>query len=162
MADTRAFAAFPELRYPFEATPVHPEGSATVLYQGKTITLSESGAGDRLLIRPGDLPLVNGFELKPEGACFADVCIPIKDGLLVTQGGVQWFDLTAFADLLQQPYVADTESRVWSFAEIPAKRESMMLNAAAPDIEVVDRQGKVIRLADLKGKKALIVTWSSW
>ena len=49
-----------------------------------------------------------------------------------------------------------------SFAEVPAKRESMMVDAAAPDIEVTDRQGNVIRLADLKGKKALIVTWSSW
>ena len=58
--------------------------------------------------------------------------------------------------------VADPESRVWSFAEIPVKRESMMLNAAAPDIEVIDRQGRVIRLADLNGKKAVIFTWSSW
>jgi peroxiredoxin len=38
----------------------------------------------------------------------------------------------------------------------------MMLNAMAPDIEVTDRQGNVVRMADLKGKKALIVTWSSW
>jgi cytochrome oxidase Cu insertion factor (SCO1/SenC/PrrC family) len=32
----------------------------------------------------------------------------------------------------------------------------------APDIELTDRNGQVFRLADLKGKKALIVTWSSW
>ena len=38
----------------------------------------------------------------------------------------------------------------------------MMVDAMAPDIEFADRQGNVIRLADLKGKKALIVTWSSW
>ena len=74
----------------------------------------------------------------------------------------RWFDLTAFADLLDQPYVADSQARVWSFAEIPAKRDHALLNAKAPDIEVTDRQGNVIRLADLKGKKALIVTWSSW
>ena len=67
-----------------------------------------------------------------------------------------------FADLLEQPYVADVESRVWSFAEIPAKRESMMVDAMAPEFEVTDRKGYVVRMADLKGKKALIVTWSSW
>ena len=38
----------------------------------------------------------------------------------------------------------------------------MMIDAMAPDFEVKDRQGKVVRMADLKGKKALIVTWSSW
>lgn len=158
----RAFGAFPEFRHPFEATPIHPEGSTTVLYQGKAVTLSDTGNGAGLLIRPQDLSRVNGFELKPEGACFKDMCIPMNDDLLVEQDGRQWFDLTAFADLLGQPYVADRESRVWSFAEIPAKRESMLVDAMAPEFEVTDRQGKVVRLADFKGKKALIVTWSSW
>ena len=158
----KAFGAFPEYRHPFEATPIHPEGSTTVLYQGKAVTLSETGTGDGLLIRPDDLTRINGFELKPEGACFSDLCVPINDDLLVEQDGKQWFDLAAFADLLGQPYVADKESRVWSFAEIPAKRESMLVNAMAPEFEVIDRQGKVVRLADFKGKKALIVTWSSW
>lgn len=158
----RAFGAFPEFRHPFEATPIHPEGSTTVLYQGKAVTLSDTGNGEGLLIRPEDLNRVNGFELKPEGACFKDMCIPMNDDLLVEQDGRQWFDLTAFADLLGQPYVADRESRVWSFAEIPAKREGMLVNAMAPEFEVTDRQGKVVRLADFKGKKALIVTWSSW
>jgi hypothetical protein len=158
----RAFGAFPEFRHPFEATPIHPEGSTTVLYQGKAVTLSDTGNGEGLLIRPEDLSRVNGFELKPEGACFKDMCIPMNDDLLVEQDGRQWFDLTAFADLLGQPYVADRESRVWSFAEIPAKREGMLVDAMAPEFEVTDRQGKVVRLADFKGKKALIVTWSSW
>ena len=100
--------------------------------------------------------------MKPQGACFEDLCVPLTGDVLVEQDGVQWFDLEAFADLLGQPYVADRESRVWSFAEIPAKRENMLVNAMAPDFEVTDRKGNVVRLADLKGKKALIVTWSSW
>jgi len=160
MAD--AFMAFPELRHPFEETPIHPQGSTTVLYQGKAITLSETGDADGLLIRPEDLTRVSGFELKPEGACFEDMCVPINGELLVEQGGKQWFSLTAFADLLGQPYVADEQAGVWSFAEIPAKRESMMVDAMVPDFEVTDRQGNVVRMADFKGKKALIVTWSSW
>jgi len=158
----RNFMAFPELRHPFEETPIHPPGSATVLYGGKTITVAATGAGAGLLIKPEDLTRINGFELKPQGACYEDVCVPVGKEVLIEQGGEVWFDLTAFADLIGQPYVADVEARVWSFAEIPAKRESMMVDAMAPDFEVKDRQGKVIRMADLKGKKALIVTWSSW
>jgi len=156
------FMAYPELRHPFEEKPIHDQGQTTVLYQGKAITLAETGPGDGLLIRPEDLTRVNGFELKPEGACYEAMCIPLSDKLLIESAGRQWFDLTAFADLLEQPYVADTEARVWSFAEIPAKRESMMVDAMAPDFELVDRQGNVVRMADFKGKKALIVTWSSW
>ena len=160
MAD--AMMAYPDLRHPFEEKPLHPAGSATVLCQGRTITLDKVGEGDALLIQADDLPEINGFTLKPEGACYADMCIPIDKALLVEQGGENWFDLTAFADLLGQPYVADTAARVWSFAEIPARRESMMVDAMAPDFQVTDREGQVVRMADLKGKKALIVTWSSW
>lgn len=159
---SEAFMAYPELRHPFEATQIHPEGSTTVLYQGKVISLAETGSGDGLLIDPEDLSRVNGFELKPEGACYKEMCIPMNDDLLIEQDGRQWFSLSAFSDLLGQSYVVDTEAAVWSFAEIPAKRESMMVNAMAPDFEIKDRQGKVIRMTDLKGKKALIVTWSSW
>ena len=157
-----AFMAYPELRNPFEAKEIHPPGSTTVLYQGKTIKLESTGAGAGLLIKPEDLIRINGFEIKPEGACFQDICIPLGEKLLVEQDGQAWFDLTAFAEMLDQPYVVDAESGVWSFAEIPAKRENMMLNAQVPDFEVTDRAGNVIRMADLKGKKALIVTWSSW
>lgn len=155
--------AYPELRHPFEATPIHAEGQTTILYEGNRIHLDETvGEGEGLLIKPEDLPRVNGFELKPEGACYQDMCIPLADRFFVEQDGRQWFDLTAFADLIEQPYVADVEARVWSFAEIPAKRESMMVDAMAPDFEVKDRQGNVVRLSDFRGKKTLVVTWSSW
>ena len=160
MAD--ALMAYPDLRHPFEEKLIHSSGSATVLYQGRKVTLSETGNGDGLLISPEDLPRVNGFELKPQGACYADMCVPMNEHLLVEQGGKQWFDLAAFADLLGQPYVVDKDANVWSFAEIPARSESMMVDGMAPDFEVTDRAGKVIRMTDLKGKKALIVTWSSW
>ena len=157
-----AFMAYPELRFPYEASPIHPKGTTTVLYQGKTISLAETGAGDALLIRPEDLPTINGFQLKPEGVCFEDVCIPVGSALLVEQDGREWFNLTAFADLIDQAYVADVEARVWSFAEIPSRRERTLVDAMVPDVSLTDRQGNVIRLPDLKGKKALIVTWSSW
>lgn len=154
--------AHPEQRHPFEETPIHPGGSATILHEGQRITLDAAGSGDRLLIRPEDLARVNGFEIKPQGACLDDLCIPLGEDAFVEEDGQRWFDLTAFADLLEQPWVADAETKVWSFAEIPAKRAGMMVDALAPDFEVTDRQGNVVRMADFRGKKALVVTWSSW
>jgi hypothetical protein len=158
----RNFMAHPEHRHPFEETPIHPEGSATILYEGRRITLAALGMGDRLLIRPEDLASVNGFEIKPEGACYEDLCVPLGASLYVEADGRRWFDLTAFADLLEQPWVADAEARVWSFAEMPAKRAGMMVDAQAPDFEVTDRSGNVVRMSDFRGRKALVVTWSSW
>lgn len=160
MAET--MMAFPELRHPFKESPIHPPGSTTVLYQGKAISLQANPTPQGLLIAPEDLHRVNGFELKPEGACFESLCFPLTPDLMAEADGKQWFNLTAFADLIGQPYVADTQAQVWSFAEIPAKRDNMLVNAMAPDFEVTDRQGNLVSRADLKGKKALIVTWSSW
>ena len=157
-----AFMAYPELRNPFKPSVVNADSRATVLYQGRTIKLRNTGEGDGLLIDPVDLKSVNGFEIKPEGVCYGDLCIPLDAALMVEQAGQKWFSLTALAELLGQPFVADLEAGVWSFAEIPAKRENMMVNAMAPELELTDREGQVVRMADLKGKKALIVTWSSW
>jgi hypothetical protein len=158
--------AYPDLRHPFEEKPINQAGSVTILYAGKTIELQQtlSVEEDGLWVTPEDLTRINGFELKPQGACFEDLCIPLKDHspLLKQETGQQWFNLTAFADSLEQPYVNDADNNVWSFGEIPDKRQSMMNDAMAPDFEVVDREGKVIRMSDYKGKKALIITWSSW
>jgi peroxiredoxin len=38
----------------------------------------------------------------------------------------------------------------------------MMVDTMAPDFEVTDRQGNVVRMSECKGRKALILTWSSW
>lgn len=156
-----ALMANPELRNPFPEKPIHPDGNTTVLYQGKTFQVTTSPDG-KLLVSPEELNRITGFELKPEGACLADLCVPLNNQLLVEQDGQQQIDLAAFAEHMGQAFVVDAESRVWSFAEMPAKRENMMANAMAPDLDITDRQGNVINLADLKGKKALIVTWSSW
>ena len=140
-----AFMAYPELRNPFEKTPIHEDGSTTVLYQGRTIVLDQTGPGDDLLVRAEDLPGVNGFVVKPEGACFEELCVPLNENLLVEADGVQWLNLSAFAEHMGQAYVADAASRVWSFAEMPVKRDNMMMGAMVPDVEVTDRSGNVIR-----------------
>lgn len=160
---TEAIMAYPALRHPFEQTSINDAG-ATILVSGKTIKLAQSLVDGNLWVTPEDLTRINGFELKPQGACYQELCIPIKeDSNLLRQDAEQlWFNLTAFADLLEQPYVADTVNNVWSFAQAPAKRSDMMTGAMAPDFELIDRQGNVVRMSDFKGKKALIITWSSW
>ena len=101
MAET--FMAHPELRHPFERSSIHPEGSVTVLYQGRTHTLETTGSGERPLVRPTALSAVNGFELKTEGACLGELCYPLPEAVLVEENGAQWFDLAAFADHIGQP-----------------------------------------------------------
>ncbi len=139
-----------------------PQG-ATVLYDGRTVTLARIGrdpanAADALWIHKEDLPRINEFELKPQGACRADVCIPIPKTMV--RG--EFLNLTAFARKAGQSVVADPAARVWSFGEIPVVRGAYLESRMAPDFAVPDRTGHVVKLSQFRGKKVLLVTWASW
>jgi hypothetical protein len=140
---------------------VPPTLGATVLYDDRSVALEaidpERDAG-ALWIRTRDLPRVNGFELKPQGACRGDVCILIPTN--IARG--DYFNLTAFADKVGQAVVAEPGARVWSFGRIPALGGGLSSSRVAPDFEVPDRLGRPVHLAGFRGRKALVVTWASW
>jgi hypothetical protein len=148
-----------------DARSAQPAASpmATVLYDDRAIDLDRIGpdpqrAGDALWIRKRDLTRVNGFELKPQGACRADLCIPIPKDM--TRG--DYFNLTAFAKKAGQPLVAEPSARVWSFGEMQALGGGLANSRIAPDFEVPNRAGRPVHLAGFRGKKALVITWASW
>jgi len=159
-----AIMAYPDLRSPFDTVDVGTPGGTTVLFNDKTVVVERVLKEPGLWVSPEDLTRVNGFVLKSEGACLDDLCIPVKQDsdLLRTIDNKQWFSISAFADLMEQSYVVDEETNTWSFGEIPAKRQAMLTEAHAPEFEILDRQGRVVRMSDFKGKKALVITWSSW
>jgi len=132
-------------------------GTATVLYNDSAAKLDRirPDAND-LWVRAADLPRINEFELKPQGACRADMCIPVAKAL---KSG-EWFNLTGFSRKLGQAYVAD--SGVWSFGEIPVMRGSFYNSRIAPDFAVPDRTGQTVHLSDFRGRKVLVFTWASW
>ena len=121
---------------------------------------------DTLWIASDELEGATGFELKSEGACLGDVCLPIRqDGdneLFKTQGGKRWVNVSLLAAKLNQPFLVDREEGVWSFGALPSMRASTLESAVAPDFAIADRSGKTIRLSDYRGKKVLLVTWASW
>lgn len=142
--------------------------TARILYSDRIVKIDNalSEAKD-LWVSQDDLKrIVNGFELKPQGACFDDVCIPVKqkgpDSLVLYREGKKWFNLTAFARLMGQTYIAEATEGVWSFGEIPVLRSGFLDSAIAPDFALPDRKGKTVRLSDFRGKKVLLLTWASW
>ncbi|MBZ5625304.1 MAG: hypothetical protein LAQ69_42375 [Acidobacteriia bacterium] len=134
-----------------------PPGSATVLYGDRAITVDKTRPDAKeLWVRAADLPRINQFEVKPQGACRADMCIPLSKDL---KSG-EWFNLTGFARKVHQACVAD--SGTWSFGEIPLVRGEFYKTRIAPDFAVPDRQGRMVHLSDFRGRKVLVVTWASW
>ncbi len=139
----------------------------TVLHAGHVVTVEQTLADPSdLWVTPADLTRVNGFELKPEGACLDTLCIPVNQtddsDIVVTRDGQRWFSLTAFARKLHQAYVVDRAHHTWSFSEIPILQADLVDHALAPDFALPDRNGDVVRLSDFRGKKVLLLTWASW
>jgi hypothetical protein len=130
---------------------------ATVLFQDQTVTLEKIRPDPKdLWVRGADLPRINQFTVKPQGACRADMCIPIPKAL---KSG-EWFNLTGFAQRLHQSYV--TEEGVWSFGEMQVTRGDFYRSRIAPEFAAPDRHGRLVHLSDFRGKKVLVVTWASW
>ena len=128
-----------------------------MLYNDRSVKLDQIRPDPKdLWVRAADLPRINEFTLKPQGACRADMCIPVPKSL--TSGA--WFNLTAFAQRLRQVCVHD--SGVWSFGEMPVVRGDFYHSRIAPDFTVPDRKGRPVRLSDFRGKKVLVLTWASW
>ena len=66
----------------------------TVLYGERSTTVEKIQPDPKnLWVRKADLPKINDFEVKPQGACRNDLCIPISKDL--THG--EFFNLTGFA-----------------------------------------------------------------
>ena len=140
---------------------------ATVLHQGNVVQLvSTLPDVNDLWVTSADLTRVNGFVLKPEGLCRDEICVPLRQDadseLYTARQGHKWINLTRFANMMQQAYAHDVDDDVWSFGEIGVARDSFLQSAMAPDFELQDRKGKVVRLSDFRGKKVMLVTWASW
>ncbi len=119
-----------------------------------------------LWVRKSDLPAVNGFELKPEGACLDEICVPVRQdedsNIFVTRQDQGWVNVTELARRVQQAIVADHETQTFSLGEIPAQRSSLSRRGLAPDFELMDWHGQSHRLSDFKGKKIMLLSWASW
>ena len=149
------------------ALPGWAAATATVLYEDNAVAVAETlpDATD-LWVAPADLTRINGFVLKPEGACIDDICVPVKQDedsdIFVTRNKQPWFNVTELANRLQQAYAVDHDAGVWSFGAVPARRTAFLKQGLAPDFALPDRQGQEVTLADYDGMKVLLLTWASW
>jgi len=94
-----------------------------------------------------------GWELKPEGACHGDVCIPLPAPPAAD------VDLRDLAPRLRMPLVHEPEAGLWALG--PAAG-AVLDGAGAPDFTLPDWRGGEFSLSSLRGRKVLILAWAPW
>jgi hypothetical protein len=106
---------------------------------------------ERLEVDPGELAARTGWEVKPEGACKADRCVPLPEGSL---------DASVLSERLGMALVADEEHGLWALG--PEAGGRALLSARMPDLELPDRHGRPFSLRSLRGTRIVMVAWASW
>jgi hypothetical protein len=106
---------------------------------------------DRLDIDAGEFAAGTGWDIKPEGACKGDVCVPLPDG----------FELADCAGRLGMELVPDTAAGLWALGPESLNGRALV-TAQAPELVLSDLDGNEFRLSSLRGQKVVIVAWAPY
>ena len=112
---------------------------------------------DRLDPTTAEFARGTGWELKPEGACRGEVCIPLSGRARPVDGRV---NVPATAEALGMPLIVDAQHGLWALGPVSGGRA--LQTAVVPDITLPARDGNPFRLGSLKGTKVFMCAWASW
>ena len=113
---------------------------------------------ESLTIDADDFSRGTGWELKPEGACKGEVCVPLPDDV-VRDGSV---DVASVAERLGMPLVRDDAANLWALGPESASTGRALTTAVAPELELPDVDGNPFKLSSLLGQKVLLIAWATW
>lgn len=118
--------------------------------------------GDGIWLSPSDMAAATGWELKPEGLCQGEVCVPIpaqRTDEFLQDGQV---NAAAFWRHMGWPVVSGDGGTAWILGAGADTRGAALQSLDAPDFELPDLNGTPHKLSGERGKKVFLATWASW
>lgn len=115
--------------------------------------------GDRVRLPARALPDAVGWELKPEGLCRGDTCVPLQRRDSIEVEGIDLADLAA---ALHRPLALDVEEAAAYLGASAQERGDALAMLVAPDFSLPDLERRLHTLSDQRGKKVLLVVYASW
>src|SRR3954447_5398980 len=123
-------------------------------------TVEAEVEGDRLLVLPADLPVALGWELKPEGLCQGDVCVPVRDRDALFAG--ERLDVAAVAAALGRSAVVDGAAAIAAIALPSESRRRALDEQQSPPFTLDDLEGHPHSFDEFRGRKKLLFAFASW
>jgi hypothetical protein len=108
---------------------------------------------DTMELTPEQFAAGTGWEIKPQGACKAEVCVPLAASVS--------FDAHATATRLGMAMVHDAASGLWAIGP-ESFNQRALVTAEAPELVLNDINGHEFRLSSLRGRKVVLVAWSPY
>lgn len=109
---------------------------------------------ERLSTSVAEFARETGWEAKPEGLCRGEICVPAPGAI---SGGT--VDVSVAAEKLGMPIVEGSGVYAIGPATLGGKA---LATAVAPDPEFANFDGSTFKLSSLRGKKVVLVAWSSY
>ena len=113
---------------------------------------------DRLDLTTDEFALATGWEIKPEGACRDDVCVPLPPLERDAAGRV---DVAGVAERLGMPIAHDEAHGLWALGPRSGDRR-VLESTGMPDLVLSDFDGGAFDVASLRGRKVVLIAWASW
>jgi AhpC/TSA family len=113
---------------------------------------------ESLQVDPAAFRARTGWEIKPEGACKGETCVPLPSD--ATNNGK--LDARILSERLGMSLVHNESQNLWALGPETAINGRVLTSVVAPDISLPDLDGNLFRLADLRGRKVVLVSWASW
>jgi len=132
----------------------------TILDEQASLEVEARVENGAVRIAPDTLRAALGWELRPEGLCRGDVCVPVRDpAALADASGIS---LAGFAAALGRPLALDADEHAAALGTPAASRGAALASLEAPDFTLPDLEGRLHSLSDHRGKKVLLIAYASW
>ena len=128
--------------------------------EGETTVVDVASNFGEFAVSLADFARATGWQLKPEGLCIDEICVPIREANRLTDGAS--IDLVEFAQVTQQNIIVDRQRQVAALGERADSRGESMSSLLAPDFKLPDIHGRQVSLSDFNRRKRLLLAWSSW
>ena len=116
------------------------------------------GAG--LLVPEAELARATGWELKPQGLCRGEVCVPVRDRSAL--GPDEWVDLAALGAAVGQPVAVEPTAGLAVIGHAAFERAEALSPLQAPDVRLTTVDGSEASVYDYSGRKRLVVSFAWW
>jgi peroxiredoxin len=132
----------------------------TLVDGDRAVDVDATVRGATVLIGAGDLERTIGWDLRSEGLCRGDVCVPVHDMDAVVSDGL--VDIAGVAAALQRPLAVEPEVRIAVLGEAADDLAAALAGLRAPAFTLPDVDGGEVSLGDFADRKRLVLAWASW
>ncbi len=134
------------------------EGAFVLINDGRPLAVAASVVGSQVWLPADAVKAALGWELKPEGLCRDDVCVPLTPAIASPDA----IALSGLAAALRRPLALGLDERAAYLGAAAPDRAAALASLEAPDFALPDLAGRVHTLSEHRGKKVLLVAYASW